>query len=136
LTQCPQIVALLSDMGGSSQDCVGMAKAKGRELIACHDCGEGVSFSAASCPHCGSTEPVGPYLHSRRELRKLRGEAANDHRLVIVTLACCCLGVVYGAVMGPGGAASFWQGLGYGFVGAVIGVPAAFIINVTRHWLD
>jgi hypothetical protein len=107
-----------------------------RELIACHDCGEGVSFTAASCPHCGSTEPVGPYVHSRRELRKLRVEAANDRRLVIVTLACCALGIVYGAVMGPGGAASFWGGLAYGFVGAVIGVPAAFIINVTRHWFD
>ena len=25
------------------------------ELISCYDCGKGVSFSAANCPHCGST---------------------------------------------------------------------------------
>src|ERR1700761_3240898 len=113
-----------------------MAQAKGRELIACHDCGGGVSFTAASCPHCGSTDAPRPYVHSRRELRKLRVEATNDRRLIIVTLACCCLGFAYGAVMGPGGPASLWGGLSYGFVGAVIGVPAAFIINVTRHWFD
>jgi uncharacterized membrane protein len=46
------------------------------------------------------------------------------------------MGIVYGAVMGPGGAASVWGGLGYGFIGAVIGVPAAFIINMTRHLFD
>jgi hypothetical protein len=113
-----------------------MAQSKGRELIACHDCGGGVSFTASHCPHCGSTEPTGPYVHSRSELRKLRVEAANDRRLVIVTVACCGLGIMYGALMGPGGAASFWGSLGYGFVGAVIGVPAAFIINMTRHWWD
>src|SRR5690349_2974141 len=110
-----------------------MAQAKQRELIVCHDCGGGVSFTASSCPHCGSTEPAGPYVHSRRELRKLRVEATNDRRLVIVTLACCAIGFVSGAVMGQGGAASLGSGLAYGFVGAVIGVPAAFIINVTRH---
>src|SRR3569833_2206025 len=113
-----------------------MAQAQERELIACHDCGGRVSFTAASCPHCGSTEPVGPYVHSPRELRKLRVEATNDRRLVIVTLACCGIGIVYGAVMGPGGTASAWCGLAYGFVVAVIGVRAAFIINMTRHLFD
>ena len=95
-----------------------------------------MSFTASSCPHCGSTEPTGTYVHSRRALRKLRGEATNDRRLLIVTLACCGLGFAYGAVMGPGGAASIWGALAYGFVGAVIGVPAAFIINVTRHLFE
>jgi hypothetical protein len=38
--------------------------------------------------------------------------------------------------MGPGGAASIWGGFAYGFVGAVIGVPAAFIINLTRHLFE
>ena len=113
-----------------------MNKSLRRELVACHDCGQEISFSAASCPRCGSTEPIGPYVHSRQELRKLRVEAANDRRLVIVTVACCGLGFVYGAVMGPGGAASIWGGLAYGFVGAVIGVPAAFIINLTRHLFE
>jgi hypothetical protein len=113
-----------------------MAQAERRELIACHDCGGGVSFTASSCPHCGSTEPAGPYVHSRSELRKLRAEATNDRRLVVVTLACCAIGFAFGAVMGPGGTASLWSGMGYGFVGAVIGVPAAFIINVTRHLFE
>src|SRR5512135_3596615 len=105
-----------------------MGQAKRRELIGCHDCGEGVSFTAAFCPHCGSSEPSGPYVLSRRALRKLRAEERNDRRLVVVTLFCCGLGVLYGLVMSQGGTASLWSGLAYGFVGTVIGVPAAFII--------
>lgn len=106
------------------------------ELIECHDCGQGVSFTAAACPHCGSTEPAGPVVQSRRELRRLRIEASNDRRLVIVTLLCAGLGGFYGAVMGPGGVASAGTALFYGFIGAVIGMPAAFIINVTRGLFD
>jgi hypothetical protein len=113
-----------------------MSQANRRELIGCYDCGQGVSFTASFCPHCGSTEPAGPYVQSRRELRKLRIEVTNDHRLVTVTLACCGVGAFYGAVMGPGGLVSLWSGLAYGLVGAVIGVPAAFIINVSRNFFD
>ena len=123
-------------MGSDGYNHPRMAQAKPRELIACHDCGGRVSFTASNCPHCGSTEPTGPYVHSPQELRKLRVEARNDRRLLVVTLACCGLGFAYGVVMGPGGTASFWAGLGYGFVGAVIGVPAAFIVNLTRHLFD
>ncbi|MGC2774400.1 MAG: hypothetical protein WA418_02060 [Bradyrhizobium sp.] len=111
-------------------------QAKRQELIDCRDCGNGVSFSAVACPHCGSTEPAGPVVQSRRELRRLRIEATNDRRLVVVTLLCAAIGIVYGAVMGAGGPASLWAALGYGFVGAIIGVPAAFVINVTRGLLD
>jgi hypothetical protein len=111
-------------------------EARRQELIDCHDCGNGVSFSAAECPHCGSTEPAGPVVQSRRELRRLRVEAVNDRRLVVVTLVCASLGTLYGAVTGAGGTASLWAALGYGFVGAVIGVPAAFIINVSRSLFD
>jgi hypothetical protein len=113
-----------------------MGQAKRRELIGCHDCGEGVSFTAASCPHCGSTEPSGPVVLSRRAIRKLRAEETNDRRLLVITLFCCGLGILYGVVMGPGGSGSLWSGLAYGFVGAVIGVPAAFIINVSRSLYD
>ena len=123
-------------MSGQGGEICGMGQAKRRELIGCHDCGEGVSFTAVSCPHCGSSEPSGPYLLSRRALRKLRTEERNDRRLAAVTLCCCGLGVLYGLVMGPGGPASLWNGLAYGFVGAVIGVPAAFIINVSRSLFD
>ncbi|MGJ4928047.1 hypothetical protein ACQR1I_17060 [Bradyrhizobium sp. HKCCYLS2038] len=107
-----------------------------QELIDCHDCGNGVSFSAAACPHCGSTEPAGPLMQSRRELRRLRVEATNDKRLVVVTALCAGLGTLYGAVMGAGGTSSWWAALGYGFVGAVIGVPAAFVINISRNLFD
>lgn len=113
-----------------------MGQNKRRELIGCHDCGEQVSFSAAFCPHCGSTEPSGPYIQNARERRKLRAEAMNDRRLVTVTLICCAIGAAYGAVMAPGGIASWWGALSYGFIGAVIGVPAAFIVNVSRSLFD
>jgi len=111
-------------------------EARRQELIDCHDCGNRVSFSAVACPHCGSTEPAGPVIQSRRELRRLRVEAVNDRRLVVVTLLCAGLGIVYGAVTGAGGTASLWPALGYGFIGAVIGVPAAFIINISRGLFD
>ncbi len=107
-----------------------------QELIACHDCGNGVSFSAVACPHCGSTEPAGPVVLSQRELRRLRIEAANDRRLVVVTSLCAALGALYGAAMGAGGVPALWAAVGYGFVGAVVGVPAAFVINVTRDLFD
>jgi hypothetical protein len=113
-----------------------MVQAKRRELIGCHDCGGGVSFTAVACPHCGSTEPSGPYVLSRRAIRKLRAEQTNDRRLVTVTLLCCGLGVLYGLVMSRGGTAMLWNGMAYGFVGTVIGVPAAFIINVSRNLFD
>lgn len=113
-----------------------MEQSKGRELIDCHDCGAPISFSAASCPRCGSTEPTGLYIQNARERRKLRAEAVNDRRLLTVTLLCCGLGVLYGAVMEQGGIGSVWGGLFFGFVGAVIGVPCAFVINVTRNLFD
>ncbi|MGJ5179462.1 hypothetical protein ACQR16_15580 [Bradyrhizobium oligotrophicum] len=111
-------------------------QARRQELIDCHDCGNGVSFSATACPHCGSTEPAGPAVQNRRELKRLRVEAHNDRRLIVVTALCAGLGTLYGAVMGAGGAASWWSALGYGFVGTVIGVPAAFVINISRSLFD
>ncbi|GLH75699.1 hypothetical protein SSBR45G_06070 [Bradyrhizobium sp. SSBR45G] len=75
-------------------------------------------------------------MQSRRELQRLRIEAANDRRLVVVTALCAGLGTFYGAVMGAGGAASWWAAVGYGFIGAVIGVPAAFVINIGRSLFD
>lgn len=54
----------------------------------------------------------------------------------MMTLLCCGLGVLYGLVMSRGGTAMLWNGMAYGFVGTVIGVPAAFIINVSRNLFD
>jgi hypothetical protein len=49
-----------------------------QELIGCNDCGGAVSLSAASCPHCGSREPSGPYTPAQREKRLHRIEEIND----------------------------------------------------------
>jgi hypothetical protein len=104
-----------------------------RELIGCHDCGGSVSFSASRCPHCGSTEPAGPYVLSEREQKRHRIEERNDNRLIMVTLLCCASGVAFGVLTSSTPSSSIWAGLGYGLVGAFIGVPAGFIINMSRN---
>jgi hypothetical protein len=102
-----------------------------QELIGCHDCGGRVSFSAANCPHCGSTDPSGPYMQSPRERRLHRIEERNDQTLIAMTVLCTGIGFFFGAVTGGP-----WPALGYGFIGAVIGMPAAFILNVTRRLVE
>ena len=102
------------------------------ELIVCHDCGKAVSFSAASCPHCGSTEPQGPYVQSRRERRRHRREERNDHTVMMAVLGCSALGVCYGAITATGALWKVLAGTGYGSLGLLLGVPVAFIINITR----
>lgn len=103
-----------------------------QELIGCHDCGEAVSFSAGNCPHCGSTQPCGPYVLSVGELKRHRIEEKNDRRLVAVTALCCVLGVAFGVLTASGPWSAIMGGLGFGFVGLAVGAPAAFIINVGR----
>lgn len=102
------------------------------ELIGCHDCGGAVSFSASRCPHCGSAEPSGPYVLSAREQKRHRIEERNDNTLIMVTLACCAGGVAFGVLTASTASSAIWGGLGYGLVGAFIGVPAAFILNMSR----
>lgn len=99
-----------------------------QELFGCNDCGGRVSFSAATCPHCGSGEPSGPYFQSPREQRLHRIEERNDQALMGMMVLCTGIGFFYGAV--TGGA---WPAVGYGLVGAIIGVPAGFITNVSRR---
>lgn len=65
------------------------------ELISCHNCGNGISFSAVSCPHCGSTEPSGSYRLNAREARRARIEERNDRRLILMTVGFA-IGVLYG----------------------------------------
>lgn len=103
-----------------------------QELISCYDCGGGVSFSALSCPHCGSTRPSGPYVLSARERKLHRIEEKNDKRLVALTLLSCGVGVAFGVLTASGPWSAIVGGLGYGFLGAAIGGPTAFIINLTR----
>jgi hypothetical protein len=109
------------------------AAARRTELINCHDCGKGVSFSATVCPHCGSVEPQGPYVQSVRELRRHRIEARNDRTLVVAVLSCGLGGLAYGLVMASSLVGKMLLGSGYGLLGVIIGVPVAFVINMTRH---
>jgi hypothetical protein len=109
--------------------------ARRQELIDCHDCGRAVSFLANSCPHCGSPEPSGPYVHSKKELWRLRIEQRNDTNLLVTMAACAGGGALYGALLGGAGLWSILGGLFYGVVGLLVGVPVAFAINITRGLL-
>jgi hypothetical protein len=110
-------------------------RAKRVELINCHDCGKDVSFSAASCPHCGSIEPSGPYAFSRREARRFRAEQRNDNMLILTAAGCCCVGALYGIALSSSTLGAIASGIGYGLLGLLVGVPVAFAINVTRRLL-
>lgn len=50
----------------------------------------------------------------------------------MVTLLCCAGGVAFGVLTASSASSAIWGGLGYGLVGAFIGVPAAFILNMSR----
>jgi hypothetical protein len=106
------------------------------ELIDCHDCGRPISFSAVSCPHCGSTEPSGPYKFSKKQLRGIRVEQRNDQMLVITAVACSCAGALYGILLSSSTFGAILAGLGYGAIGLLTGVPIGFAINMTRGLLE
>ena len=103
------------------------------ELNNCHDCGRPISFSARTCPNCGSLEPTGPYVHGRREQRRLRREERNDHTLFVNVVGCALGGAFYGAITASSTFSAMLFGFLYGCLGALIGVPVAFVINMTRH---
>jgi rRNA maturation protein Nop10 len=104
------------------------------EVISCHDCKRLVSFTAISCPHCGSTEAAGPYRFSKREARRYRIEDRNDNNLVITSLAFGAIGAAYGVLANiPSVWASTLGALAYGFLGLSVGVPVAFTVNMMRH---
>jgi rRNA maturation protein Nop10 len=105
-----------------------------QELIQCHDCGNGISFSALACPHCGSIEPSGPYRFSAKEARRYRIEERNDGRLIFVTGAMAIVGAFYGLETSSSALRALVTAPLYGFLGAAIGAPLAFAINMTRYW--
>jgi hypothetical protein len=99
------------------------------ELLSCYDCSNAVSPNARACPHCGSTFPAGPARVGRRDSRTIGAEQRNDETLLGMFVLCIGIGFFFGAVT-----SGILAAVDYGFVGAVIGVPAGFIINVTRNW--
>lgn len=109
------------------------ARARAPELIECHDCGQAVSFSAASCVQCGSREPAGPYVHSPREMRRLRAEAYNDRTLILSVVGCGCIGASFGALTASGPIMMVFSAAFYGLIGVLLGTPIGFVINMTRH---
>jgi predicted RNA-binding Zn-ribbon protein involved in translation (DUF1610 family) len=99
------------------------------QMTKCYDCGNAVSASSRVCPHCGSSEPW-PYHFSRREQKRLRAEARNDNRLIIITAVCIAIGIIAGLLIGRG---ILYQGalaVAFGMLGALIGPPIAFAINM------
>jgi hypothetical protein len=119
------------------------------EVISCHDCHGVVSFSATRCPHCGSTEPSGPYQFSKKEVRNFQIEQRNDNYLIKTSLLLGAIGMLYGIVVGrkSGNDSSLYgmqsavivlSAISYGLLGVMIGVPLAAIINLyrsARHFL-
>lgn len=106
----------------------------GTELIACHDCDGQVSFSARACPHCGSTEPSGPYQFNAREAHRHRIEERNDRRLILMTVGLAMLGAFYGLETSSSVLGALIAVPLYGLLGAAIGAPLAFVVNITRSW--
>jgi hypothetical protein len=56
-------------------------------------------------------------------------EQHNDQTLISMLILCTGIGFFFGAVTGR-----TLPAIGYAFVGAVIGAPAGFIINLTCNW--
>jgi ribosomal protein L37E len=104
------------------------------ELITCHDCSKSVSFSAKACPHCGSSEPAGPYQWSRKEARRHNIEGRNDRNMIILAIVLGAVGAFYGASTSASSFGAVLSGFCYGLIGVSAGMCLAFVINVTRSW--
>lgn len=99
------------------------------QTIDCHDCGKQVSFSALSCPHCGSREPTGSYAFSDRERRRFRVEARNDWRMIGCGLVGCFVGGIWGIAASSGWLALIFLPLIYALIGAAVGFAFAVVLN-------
>jgi hypothetical protein len=104
-----------------------------RELIDCHDCGNAVSFSATTCPHCGSREPAGSYRMSAGERYLLNIERRNDRDGAIVAGTAGAIGALYGAASSASLLGAIGWAIVYGAAGLMVGIPVAFAVNITRR---
>ena len=96
-------------------------------LIACPDCGEDISGSAATCIHCGrpmapevsGSEPA-PGSATAAEVGRQRSRLSSDIGMAIAGVGIVA-GIVIGVTLG-----SFWAGFGLAFVGIVVGVVVGY----------
>jgi hypothetical protein len=96
------------------------------EMVPCYHCGRAIYFTAAECSHCGSREPGGPDVFSRKEIRQRVIEARHDHTLAITTLACGVGGILYGSLK-----SGILVALAYGLFGLAAGVLVGLAIVIT-----
>jgi hypothetical protein len=96
------------------------------EMVPCHHCGRAIYFTAAECSHCGSREPGGPDVFSRKEIRQRVIEARNDHTLAMTTLACGAGGILYGSLK-----SGILAALAYGLFGLAAGLLIGLSIVIT-----
>jgi hypothetical protein len=66
------------------------------ELVPWYHSGRAISFTAATCRHCGSREPGGPDVFSTKEKRWHGIGARNDRTLMTATVVCGMAGAAYG----------------------------------------
>lgn len=104
------------------------------KLISCHDCNSPVSSSASACPKCGSRQPAGPPNATHRKRPPIYNvEARNDRNMIAIAIGLGVFGVLYGIGTSSGPVGGFVLGILYGVVGILIGVPVAFLVNITRR---
>ena len=65
---------------------------------------------------------------SRREQRFHRIEDRNDQTMIGMLVLCTGVGFCFGALLG-----GTWPAVGYAVIGAFIGIPAGFVINLSRR---
>jgi hypothetical protein len=66
--------------------------------------------------------------HPDVEQRLHRIEDRSDQTMIGMLVVCTGSGFFLGALTG-----SVWPAVGYGLVGALIGFPAGFVVNVSRR---
>ncbi|MEH2468982.1 hypothetical protein V1281_001762 [Nitrobacteraceae bacterium AZCC 2161] len=108
---------------------------KPAETIDCHDCGNPVSFSAVSCPRCGSREPSGPYKKSAKEAQRHRIEDRNDRNLIVTAMTLGAVGASYGWLTSATMLGAIVPVIGYGVLGMLVGAPLGFAANMIRSSL-
>ena len=92
----------------------------------CQDCGNAVSFSAGTCPNCGSSMP----RSNGRAYNLFHIDEKNDKRLMAALGGGSTVGLIYGIVMSSRAIGAVFDGLVYDVLGAIIAALVAFAIKL------